>query len=222
MGENEVMRNIRQRISNRRKELGLSYQSLSDKTGISRSTLQRYETGSIKNMPLDKLEVLAKGLCVAPSYLMDWDLENQDFNFRFDTEVDTSIGFVRLPVLDNITNVDNILNWKNIKGYDYISTSELSTTKEYFFYLADDDSMKDSGILPNDKVLIAIQADIEDGDIALVKLDKEKIFLNRIIKQKNTIILKSENAASGLIILSENETDRMTIIGKAVLSIHHF
>ena len=64
---------IIERIRDRRLELGLSYQDLADKTGMSKSTLQRYETGFIKNIPLSKVEALAKALRVTPEYLMGWE-----------------------------------------------------------------------------------------------------------------------------------------------------
>lgn len=68
----DTMEKIVQRIKERRSELGLSFQDLSDRTGMSKSTLQRYETGYIKNIPLDKLKVLAKALEVSPEYIMGW------------------------------------------------------------------------------------------------------------------------------------------------------
>ena len=58
MSEKEIsdkMQEIMLRMKNRREELDMSYQTLAEKVGISKSTLQRYETGSIKNMPVDKL-----------------------------------------------------------------------------------------------------------------------------------------------------------------------
>ena len=67
------MNDIIDRIKKRRCELEMSYQDLAYKTGLSKSTLQRYETGSIKNMPIDKLEVLANALKVSPGYLMGWE-----------------------------------------------------------------------------------------------------------------------------------------------------
>lgn len=76
MNEENKMQEIMNRIKNRRIQLSLSYQELADKTGLSKSTLQRYETGAIKNMPLDKLEVLSKALDIDPSYLMGWENEN--------------------------------------------------------------------------------------------------------------------------------------------------
>lgn len=63
---------IIQRIKLRRKELSLSYQELADRTGLSKSTLQRYETGDIANIPLSKIETLAKGLETTPQYIMGW------------------------------------------------------------------------------------------------------------------------------------------------------
>lgn len=76
MSEKEIsskMQDIMNRMKTRREELNMSYQTLSEKVGISKSTLQRYETGYIKNMPVDKLENIAKALNVSPSYLMGWD-----------------------------------------------------------------------------------------------------------------------------------------------------
>ena len=75
MSEDE-MRAIAMRIAERRKELGMSYQDLADATGMSKSTLQRYETGDIKNIPLHKLRTLASGLHTSPSELMGWGDDN--------------------------------------------------------------------------------------------------------------------------------------------------
>lgn len=69
----ETMRKIVERVKSRRLQLDYSYQDLAGKTGLSKSTLQRYESGSIKNIPLDKLKDLAKGLQVSPEWLMGWD-----------------------------------------------------------------------------------------------------------------------------------------------------
>lgn len=82
MSEKEIsekMQDIMSRIKKRREELDMSYQTLSDKVGISKSTLQRYETGYIKNMPVDKLEDIADALQVSPAYLMGWTDDPHDW-----------------------------------------------------------------------------------------------------------------------------------------------
>ncbi|MDU1314505.1 MAG: helix-turn-helix domain-containing protein [Clostridium septicum] len=64
---------IMNRIQSKRIELKYSYQDLANKTGLSKSTLQRYETGSIRNIPLDKLEILANALEVSPMWIIGYD-----------------------------------------------------------------------------------------------------------------------------------------------------
>lgn len=58
------------RMVARRKQLGLSYQALAERTGLTKSTLQRYEKGSIKNAPIARLEDLCRGLEMSVEELM--------------------------------------------------------------------------------------------------------------------------------------------------------
>lgn len=71
---------IMNRIQSKRIELKLSYQDLANKTGLSKSTLQRYETGSIRNIPLDKLEILANALEVSPMWIIGYDIPIEKTN----------------------------------------------------------------------------------------------------------------------------------------------
>lgn len=77
--EDSKIKNIMNRMQSRRLELKLSYQDLALKTNMSKSTLQRYETGSIKNMPVDKLGIIATALDVSPLWLLGFD-ENKSNN----------------------------------------------------------------------------------------------------------------------------------------------
>ena len=58
------------RMAARRKQLGLSYQALAERTGLTKSTLCRYEKGSIKNAPIARLEDLCRGLEMSVEELM--------------------------------------------------------------------------------------------------------------------------------------------------------
>lgn len=64
---------IAKRIEERRIALKYSYQDLADACGLSKSTLQRYVTKNIKNIPLSKIKPLAAALKVSPQWLMGWD-----------------------------------------------------------------------------------------------------------------------------------------------------
>ena len=65
-----ALRDFSQNMQRRRAQLGLSYQDLANRTGMSKSTLQRYETGAIQNISRNKLEVLAKGLNMTVEQLL--------------------------------------------------------------------------------------------------------------------------------------------------------
>jgi transcriptional regulator with XRE-family HTH domain len=82
MLRDEKAMEIVKKIKDRRIELEMSYQDLADKTGMSKSTLQRYETGEIRNIKLDKIEILAKGLNVTPEYLMGWEEPKQEMTLK--------------------------------------------------------------------------------------------------------------------------------------------
>lgn len=59
---------LRRRLKERRLFLNMTYQDLAEKTGMSKSSIQRYETGGIKNIPYDKIFALSEALEVSTEY----------------------------------------------------------------------------------------------------------------------------------------------------------
>lgn len=57
----------------------LSYQELEKTTGIKKSSLQRYASGTTAKIPLDVIEKLSKAFNVSQEYLMGWS-DNQKTN----------------------------------------------------------------------------------------------------------------------------------------------
>lgn len=82
-------------MANRIKEIrlqhGLTLKQLADRLGVSESTVQRYESGLIKNLKYETMVELAEILGCSPSYLMGWDeaVQNngQDEVYYLDDEV---------------------------------------------------------------------------------------------------------------------------------------
>lgn len=65
---------IGERMKERRIELGLSQEELAKKAGYkSRSSIQKLE--SSRNLPLVKVEKMAKALNCSPAYIMGWEDE---------------------------------------------------------------------------------------------------------------------------------------------------
>lgn len=70
---------VGERISARRKELGISVDTLAEKIGKNRATIYRYEGNEIENMSIVILEPLAKALQTTPAYLMGWTEDNSSY-----------------------------------------------------------------------------------------------------------------------------------------------
>lgn len=66
---------IADKLKSRREELGLTLQEIGDYIRVSKATVQRYESGEIKNLKLETIEKLAEILKVSPAYLMGWKEE---------------------------------------------------------------------------------------------------------------------------------------------------
>lgn len=60
------------RIRARRKELDMTQEELGQKAGVTKATINKYETGIVQNLKRSTIEDIAKALNVSPSYIMGW------------------------------------------------------------------------------------------------------------------------------------------------------
>lgn len=66
------MQTIQERIKERRSALGLTLLEIAEALGVKEATVQRYESGEIKNIKHETIVALAEILCCSPQYLMGW------------------------------------------------------------------------------------------------------------------------------------------------------
>lgn len=202
----EEVNNIVKRIKKRRLELEYSFQDLADKTNMSKSTLQRYETGAIKNLPLDKLEVLASALQTTPSYLMGWD----------EVKEEPKKKAVKIPVLGRVAAGVPIEMIEDVLDYEEI-TEDMAKHGEYFALKIQGDSMSPR-IWNNDVVIVKQQDDAENGDIVIAAINGDDAVCKRLQKYSDGIALVSLNPQYEPIYLKKDEVDGkpVRILGKVV------
>lgn len=63
------------RIREIRKAKGMTLLQVAERLGVSESTVQRYESGNIKNLKYETMVELANIFGCSPAYLMGWDDE---------------------------------------------------------------------------------------------------------------------------------------------------
>lgn len=107
---------IAKRLKELRTEKQLSLQELADRTGLTKSTLQRYETGNIGNIPLSKIDILAKGLDVNPHVILGWEENEPLVLSNIDGIVPVPHG-KSVPVIGSIACGTPVLAVENIDGY---------------------------------------------------------------------------------------------------------
>ena len=66
-----------ERVKARRLELGYTLLQLAEKIGVTEATMQRYESGSIKNPAQPRIAALAQALGVDANYLMAWGQDDE-------------------------------------------------------------------------------------------------------------------------------------------------
>lgn len=67
-----------QRMKERRKQIGLSAETVASRLGVSPATIYRYENGGIDKVPGDILAPIAEILQTSPAYLMGWEYDERD------------------------------------------------------------------------------------------------------------------------------------------------
>lgn len=193
------------RLKEAREARGMTLLELANKIGKTEATVQRYESGNIKNLKNDTIEALAKALNVSPIYLMGWD---EDLNVSPVNEL------VRIPILGKIACGDPITAIENVIDYRTVPKDNLPTGGDLFFLEAYGDSMEPK-IPDGSFVLCRRQEDVESGEIAAVLLnDDEDTTLKRVIKQGETILLQALNDKYAPYIVTEDNPAR--IVGKAI------
>jgi len=194
-----------QRMKALRKELNLSAEHVAEKLGVSAATIYRYENGDIEKIPGDRLGALASILCTSPAYLMGWS--NQSIPAGFYPVPETE----RVPLLGSIACGEPILAEENID--DYIDVP--GNRKIDFCLICSGDSMIDAGIHDGDIVYIRQQPDVENGEIAAVRIGSEAT-LKRIYKQDGFVTLIAENKKYPPYVYKEGYPEDVVIVGKAI------
>ena len=188
---------------------GMNVSDVSDKTGIPYSTVNDWKNG--KKMPRGgSLQKLADFFHVNLS-----DLTSElNMNATPSNIIPiTDNNMVRIPIIGTIACGDPILADENIIGYRY-HLRETLPSGDTFYLKAAGDSMEPT-IRNGADVLIRLQEEVEDGEIAAVLVNGDtEATLKRVKKQGDIIMLVSENSAYAPYIITELNPAR--ILGKAV------
>lgn len=173
MDKEVKLNEIAQRIKQRRIDLGLSLQNLADLTDMSKSTLQRYENGSIKNIPLHKLGILAKSLQTSADWLLGW-VDSPNEYTSLDIDVKTlleDLGY-SIETYPHFTTIDFLS--KDGNGGGAITTDEFYQLRDEIISFAQNSA---------DKLIIRINK--RDSILLKDSTEKFRIFADALNSGKD-------------------------------------
>lgn len=193
---------LKERIRNRRLEIGMTLEQVAAKIGVTAATMQRYESGEIGNIKLTMIEKIAKALNCSPGFLLGWNHSIHNASGKL----------VAIPLLGRIpAGIPMEVIEANA---EFIDTPEFEVKDGDYFYLkVVGDSMIGSRIYDGDLVLVRKQPDVESGEIAVVRVNSYDATLKRVKKVDGKVILYPDNPKYNPIIINDNDAE---IIGKVV------
>ena len=197
---------VGERIKKKRKEMNLTLEDLSKKASVSRQTIFRYESGEIKNIPSDKIELIAQGLGTSPSVLMGWEQPDPPARNLILPNAKT------VPILGRISCGNGSFVNEEPEG---TFTLDYSIKADYCL-IASGDSMIDAGIENGDKVFLSQNYEFTDGKVYGVVLKGEDIAVLKMVnKIDDKFLLQSCNSSGQYkpIIVDQSE---ICIVGECI------
>lgn len=201
------------RIRQVRQEQDVTQQELADYIGVSKQAVYKYENNIVTNIPTDKVDAIAKRLKVSPAYLMGWEEQPTPAPTKKPT---IPPGFEPMPEMDMVPLVGRIACGTPITAEQNVERMVCVPSKWHstFTLTCKGDSMEPS-IHDGDLVAIRSQPEVENGEIAAVRIDGEAT-LKHVYLHDNFIELRPENPVFSSIILSREDMNNVVIEGKAV------
>jgi repressor LexA len=200
-----------ERMKQRRKEIGLSAEKVAERLGVSPATIYRYEKGDIEKVPVDIFAELAKILQTTPAYLMGWEEKPDPKKPTIPPGFEPMPKMKKIPLIGSIACGEPITAEQNIEKMVDVPEN----IRCDFSLTCHGDSMVDAGIHDKDVVYIRIQPEVENGEIAAVRIDGEAT-LKRVYYNPGTLTLMPANPAYAPMVYTGPQLEEVHIEGKAV------
>ncbi len=205
------MATLYDRIKIRRTELGLTIEELAHKMGYKdKSSISKIENGKA-DIPQSKIAAFADALQTTPAYLMGWEEQPEPKKPIIPPGFEPMPKMKKIPLIGSIACGEPITAEQNIEKMVDVPEN----IRCDFSLTCHGDSMVDAGIHDKDVVYIRIQPEVENGEIAAVRIDGEAT-LKRVYYNPGTLTLMPANPAYAPMIYTGPQLEQVHIEGKAV------
>ena len=205
------------RLSQALEARGMKAADLSKKTKVAEGTISCYINGRYEAKQ-NRVQVFAEALDVNPAWLMGYDVPMEaERSQPAPAPRPIPKGFEPMPKMKKIPLVGSIACGTPILAQQNIEkiVDVPENIRCDFSLICHGDSMEGAGIHDRDVVYIRIQPEVENGEIAAVRIGEEAT-LKRVYYQNGTLTLMPANAAYAPMVYTGPELNNVQIEGKAV------
>lgn len=205
------------RLSQALEARGMKAADLSKKTKVAEGTISCYINGRYEAKQ-NRVQVFAEALDVNPAWLMGYDVPMEaERSQPAPAPRPIPKGFEPMPKMKKIPLVGSIACGTPILAQQNIEkiVDVPENIRCDFSLTCHGDSMVDAGIHDKDVVYIRIQPEVENGEIAAVRIDGEAT-LKRVYYNPGTLTLMPANPAYAPMIYTGSQLEEVHIEGKAV------
>lgn len=207
-------------IKSRRLALNMTLEEVGEIVGVGKSTVRKWENGMIDNMKRDKIALLAKALKISPLILLSEDSTVGENEHNITHIYNQLTPPRQIKVYDfasrQLREQNNIINVDFVKEDNKTIITNRRTAAGSALHVDDTDARKEvvsSALIPKgadelvevvgksmepliqdgQEVYMRYQPSVENGEIAIVRIENEGVTCKRVYADNGTITLKSEN-----------------------------
>ncbi len=196
-----------QLIKKQRLLLGKTLDEVALATGVSKATVQRWESGAIQNLRRDKIANLANALETSPEYLMGWE-----------TPIKSNISDIKtdnirmFPVYNSVSAGFGTYADNNIVDYVPLFIKNNYEADNTIIVTVKGDSMSPK-IDDGDCIQVLKQTSVDSGSVAVVLLDGEEALVKKVNYGDDWIELVSYNPYYPPMRFEKEEVLRLQVLG---------
>ncbi len=116
----DTINSIIKRLKASIEKSGFTYVELEEKTGIAKSSIQRYANGSTKKIPIDAIQLIAEAVNVSAAWIMGWSEKSQPI------AIQENVSYREQKLLDDFRKLNDFGQQKALE-----SISDLTEITKY-------------------------------------------------------------------------------------------
>lgn len=195
----------------------LSLDDVSKQLGIARQTLYKYEAGIITNIPLTRIEELAKIYRVEPGYIMGW---KDDSKLEILGKVDVSSNYPYIPfsvAAGSPISIDGITDMPSITIPNYL-LGKYANNNDVIIMKVSGESM--NKIIPDNSLIGVITnidyRNLKNGDLVVFECNYE-YSVKRFFDAGDKLIFRPDSTDPSFADIVVNKDENTRIVGKVIM-----